>query len=281
MNGVERESLLDLLHITENYLYRLERGHIQRPSVDLMLSIRDLFNIPVDALIFTESAPDPPGEEAEPKHFWGTITAHARLKKLEKENAKLTKLLLQTKQEANHRMIVSEFQLQYEEILRSKSLPEKEKQSRIKRLAVEAVSQGVLQYWEARLITGLPNADLRKGLEAKKRFFECKTAENGGIIASNPGEAGARLYCADCDENRADNCEGHGIELYPHPRNIFVLLDRLERHGVTRFEDAAKILKEDYAIELTARELTLYASNYRKGKKIPEYILYLDPNRED
>jgi hypothetical protein len=156
----------------------------------------------------------------------------------------------------------------------NESLPEDEKNRKIKELAKEAIHENVAAFSETLAVFRITRSTLKNWLREEKLVYGYKFAEGGEIMASNPGEAGLCLRCFDCKEFESGECAGHGGE--KRPANIIVLFARLRANGVLQKEEHSRILEEYYGIPLTPHEISETIYRYKRGMSIPEGIFYLD-----
>jgi transcriptional regulator with XRE-family HTH domain len=271
-DSIRPADMAKLLEISATYLYMLEKGR-REPSLTLIRKMVGVIGVPAGKLLHEET-----GEMED--DFGGNVSASILAglnNKLEEERngrQQAEKRALALERTVEHLQGVISLHIRFAGIKDSKSLPEDEKNRRIKELAKEVIRENMATFGEALAAFKVTRSTLKGWLREEKMAYKCKFAEGGKLMASTPGEAGLCLRCFDCKELVSGECEGHGDE--KRPANIIVLFARLRANGVLQHEEHSRILDEHYGIPLTAHEISETIYRYKHGQPIPEGIFYLD-----
>ena len=163
-------------------------------------------------------------------------------------------------------------QEKYIGVLRQK-LPATEEGKKVAALARGAARAGEIRFDEIQGILRLSRGALKRLLESERAVYSCKMSSEKAVTAATPGEAGALLLCFDCEALAKGRCRGYGETSYPE--NIFTLVAMFEANGVFDREEHARVLREDFDMDMTARRLTEIISRFKHGKSVPEDIFYM------
>jgi transcriptional regulator with XRE-family HTH domain len=261
-----------LFGVSGSYLYMLEKGQ-REPSLALIRKIAAVIGVPAARLLREDM-----GEMDDELGAGGIASILADFNdKVECErNGRLQaeKRALGLERTVEHLQGLVRLHMRVADIKLCESLPEDEKNRRLKELAKEAVHGNIATFGETLAAFRVTRSTLNNWLREEKLAYRCKFAEGGEIMASTPGEAGLCLRCFECIELESGKCEGHGDEKYP--ANIIVLLARLRANGVLQHEEHSRILGKHYGISLTPHEISEMIYRYKHGLPIPEGIFYLD-----
>jgi DNA-binding XRE family transcriptional regulator len=273
---MERPELAKLLGITSTYLYMIEKGQ-RLPSLDLAQRISKITQVPLEKLLREDNAPDA-GEKAGTEDDEISLAEvideldSERQRRLQAENLNMTLQL------ENERLAaVIGLHVHFEDISCGKPLPKDEKLKKLEELSRTATMESNLSFNDIRVVLRVKRSMLKSWLDAGKRVYECRFAEDGKIMAATPGEAALRLLCFNCEVFQANDCEGYGNE--KNPENFFVLLDRLKENGVYSRHVQSRVLEESYGMALSAHEISELVYKHRHGIHVPDSVFYMETTR--
>jgi transcriptional regulator with XRE-family HTH domain len=270
-NKIDRANFAKLLGISYSHLRKIENGK-REPSLETLRKISDCTGIPAGE--FLKGTDE--GYSSESMDGREKITSFVTLGKglsqerfrrenLEDRVSELERLL-------THVLSVNEFQEKHIGILRQK-LPTTEEAKKIAALARWAARAGEVRFDEIQGMLRMNRRALRRWLESEKAVYVCKLSPERTVTATTPGEAGMRLSCFDCDARAKELCRGYGETSYPE--NVFMLVAMFEANGIFDREEQARILRESFDMDISARQLTEMISRKKRGKPVPEDFIYL------
>jgi transcriptional regulator with XRE-family HTH domain len=269
-NGINRGELAKMLGVSKNQLYRIEKG-IRQPSLTLIRRISALTGLPVDTLLDREAG------EAEPEISRDTLAFMEVKRKLERKCEELLcaqKYIFELERQLEHSRAIISLHVRFADIKCDESLTRSAMMKKLEKLAIAAARENEATFMEICAALRMKRAILRRCLSSAKQIYKCRFAEDGEIMASNPGEAALRLRCFDCESFESGECGGHGNE--KRPENIIELVESLEECGVIGREEQAGIIEESYNTPISGHELSDIIYRHNNGFPIPESIFYLD-----
>jgi transcriptional regulator with XRE-family HTH domain len=273
-NKIDRSNFAKLLGISYSHLRKIENGK-REPSLDTLRKISDYTGVPAGEFL-KDADGEADGYSSESMEGHEKITSFMALGKglskekylretLEDRVSELERLL-------THVLSVNELQEKYIGILRQK-LPATEEAKKVAALARQTARAGGVRFDEIQGILRLNRRTLRRWLESEKAVYACKMSGERTVTAATPGEAGMRLSCFDCEALAKELCRGYGETSYPE--NTFMLVAMFEANGIFDREEHARILRESFDADISARQLTEMISRKKRGKPVPEDFIYL------
>jgi transcriptional regulator with XRE-family HTH domain len=260
-----------LLGITENYLYRVEKG-ISTPSLQLSKRIAEVIGVSVESLL----------DESKSKTYEDEgITRGARvltdiMNKLSRERhgrSKAEKYSIKLEQRIEHLEALIELHMQFDDVRCDESLSKGETAKKLETLAEKTSHEGEITFNEILTVLRVKRSVLKNWLISGQRPYKCKLFEKE-VMASSPGEAALRLLCFDCEEFESHECSGYGNE--KRPENLIILLLRLEVNGIYNRAEQSQILDESYGIKLSPHSISEMIYRSKIGLPLSEDLLNLD-----
>jgi transcriptional regulator with XRE-family HTH domain len=272
-DSIRRSDLADLLGISDNYLYRIERG-MRQPGIALTQQISAVMGIPVDRLLGERSGMRKGSEPEIHEGFRAWADMKNKLDRKCDELAFTEKCNLELKRTQEHLRAVIDLHVRFANIVCNSSLSRNEKMEKLTELAKATAQENKLSFNEIRTVLRVEHRTLKDWLRSIKQAYSCRFAEGGEILAFMPGEAALRLRCFDCKDCESGECKGYGNE--KSPDNIIKLVLRLEVNGVKSRTEQAQIIGESYDTPMSQHELSEIIYRHNNGIPIPKGIFYLD-----
>jgi transcriptional regulator with XRE-family HTH domain len=265
--SIKRSSFANLLGISSDYLYRLEKGLKTDIKLSLLEKIAGYTGYSAGAFILgnddSEEKICKPGKAASIVEIAGRSDRDrlARIASDEKVQTleKLTAYLLS----------YNEFVMRTNAILH-KGLPLAEKSKKLAGLARETAAAGAIRFDEIAKVLNVTDSKLSNWLESSKKTYTCRMDGNKTVEASSPDEAAMRFVCFDCENRDKGICGGFGRTY--NPKNFDELIFLFEINGIRGRDDQAELLAESYDIEMPPHEISEMISRKKHGKHIPESI---------
>jgi transcriptional regulator with XRE-family HTH domain len=272
-DGISRSDFADLLGISEDRLYRFERGQSE-PKLGLIEKISYYSGIAADNFFTKNGAPaEKPNE---PSKIVSLLSLVDRLNKARFEKKMEEDKVLELERLTEHLLYVNELHGKLVGILRSDA-PKEETLKKIIALARTAAKEGEMRFCEIACIFRVSPTTLEHWLESEKVLYSCRLNEGKTAMASTPGEAEMYFTCFDCEAREKDVCRGYGDASYPE--DFFVLVAQLEANGVRSRLDQAKYLAEVFKIDVSPQQISEYLSRKKYNKPVPEDIVDLKPRK--
>jgi transcriptional regulator with XRE-family HTH domain len=276
-DGIRRRDLANLIGITDDYLYRIEKGEKQ-PSPDALARIANITGLPAERFLIESVKPETEDDEFVAN---GGLNALADLRgKLDRERhlrRHSEKRILALEWKAEHLIALVDLHVRYEDIICARS-GAAEKTKSLENLARSVAHSGEFTFSEIAAVFRVKRSILKCWLDVGKRAYPCRFDENRTVMADTPGEAALRLLCFDCAEFEDGECKGYGNE--KRPENLIMLLLRMEINGIYNKTEQSQLLAEGYGIELTPTEISGIVYRHKTGKSVPEDTFYLDTFRD-
>jgi transcriptional regulator with XRE-family HTH domain len=273
---IKRRDLADLLGITGDYLYMLEKG-LKEPGRELLWKIAGILGVTSDELLRERTereGDDCQGGAVVPEATMLAVQFKAKFERERERHLRTKKHLSDVKHEKNRLSRGMKFQKGFAEYLLS-NLPNSEKNAKLREYVIYAAHKGNMSFIDIAFASGANRSTILSWLGDAKLPFECEYAEDGRVLASFPGEAGLKLCCFDCKDFETGDCSGHGKE--KRPENLGILIDRLEAYGIFNKAEQALIAESGYGVQLSAQEISEYIYRYRHNYRIPHGVFYFDP----
>jgi transcriptional regulator with XRE-family HTH domain len=268
-DSIRRAELASMLGISDNHLYRIERG-IRQPSLELVHQISKVMKVSVDRLLEDQDeTADGSLEGARP-----SLKTNFELDPDLDEFTPVEKRNLELERDVRHLTAIISLHTRFENIVCDNSLSKAETRKRLEALAKDAAMENEASFKEIRDVLRVKRATVRTWVRSVKGAYRCFFAEGGEILASTPGEAALRLRCFDCKSFESGECGGHGNE--KRPNNIIELVIRLDANCVSRRGEQARIIDKSYHTPISQHELSEVIYRYNRGLPISEGIFYLD-----
>jgi transcriptional regulator with XRE-family HTH domain len=266
-----------LLGVSDNYLYRIERG-MRQPGFELIQQISAVMGVPIGKLVgeqvgMTEGSNPGMCERGCPLADIKDQFTRDRdsLISAEKDNREL-------KQTVEHLSVLIDLHVRFENIVCDNSLSQSEKMKKLGELAKTAAKEGKASFEEIRIILRIKRATLKKLLRSAKQAYPCVFVEGSEILALTPGGAALQLRCFDCKAFESGECKGYGNE--KRPENIIGLVSRLEANGILSRIEQSQIISKSYDTPISEHELSEVIYRYNHDQPIPEGIFYLDRRKK-
>lgn len=272
-DSIKRQDLARLLGVSDNYLYRIERG-LKQPSLHLVQKISEITGLPIEQLLHGHSPPEGQGI------YDGARTYVEMLNKVNRERYErlaLEKRNMELEQMVEHLIAVIHLHMRIVDILSTEALSRGAKAAALEKLARVTAAEGEVDFNEILAALKIRRSTLKNWLRTEKQAYRCLFAESGGIAASTPGEAALRLGCFDCEARELGECRGHGNE--KQPENLIVLIARLEANGVIGRAEQAQILEENYGVCISAHEISEILYRSKRGIRMPEGALNMEATK--
>ena len=275
-DSIKRADLADLLDVTDNYLYRLEKG-LKQPSLNLIRRVSEIIGVPVEDLFHEHSPPEATDGEV---IYEGARTFVEIVNKLNRERQnrfQIEKRNLELERMVEHLLVVIHLYMRFGDILSEESLSRSEKMKKMEKLAITTASEGEINFNEILAVLKIKRSTLRNWLRSEKIAYPCLFAEGGEIMASTPGEAALKLGCFDCEGRESGECKGHGNE--KGPENLIVLITRLEANGVINRTEQSRVLEESYGVSISAHEISEIVYRDKHDIRMPEGVFNMEANK--
>jgi transcriptional regulator with XRE-family HTH domain len=272
-SSLKRSDIANLLGISDNYLYRIERG-LKQPSLELIQQISAVMGVPVTKLLDEQSDMTKHGKPEISEAVRVLAEMESQLEETCKDLLSAEKHNLELGRTVEHLKSLIDLHVRFEDIVYDESLPKSQKMKKLEELAKTAAKEGKAGFEEIRTVLRVKRAILRKWLRSIKQAYPCKFAENGELVAFTPGGAALQLRCFDCKAFESGECEGYGNE--KRPENIIELVTRLEINGMLSRAEQAQIIGEAYNTPISKHELSEVIYRYNHGQPIAEGIFYMD-----
>ena len=276
-DSIRRAELAKLLGVTDNYLYRLEKG-LKQPSLTLIQRISDIIGVPIEYL-FQEHAPPEASDGA--VIYEGARTFVDIMNKVNRERQnrlQVEKRNLELEQTVEHLLSVIHLYMRIADILSQEDLSKSDKMANLEKLARATAIEGEINFNEILSALNIKRSTLRNWLRSQKRPYPCLFVEGGEIMASTPGEAALKLGCFDCEAYESGECRGHGNE--KRPENLIVLIARLEANGIINRAEQSRILEENYSVSISAHEISEIVYRNKHDIRMPEGAFNLEANKK-
>lgn len=123
-DSIKRADLADLLDVTDNYLYRLEKG-LKQPSLNLIRRVSEIIGVPVEDLFHEHSPPEATDEVI----YEGARTFVEIVNKLNRERQnrfQVEKRNLELERMVEHLLVVIHLYMRFGDIMSEESLSRSE-----------------------------------------------------------------------------------------------------------------------------------------------------------
>ncbi|GHV44859.1 hypothetical protein FACS1894204_02710 [Synergistales bacterium] len=259
-----------LLGISVDYLYRFESGR-RKPNIKIVGKMAHLFGVSIEAFyiggVESKRVIIAPDTTMNLLAVTNSLNRERYMRKMADER------IFELEKLTEHLLCVNALYVQFSDILRL-GLPKPVMAKKIAALARTTARAGDICFNEIQVILCLTQATLTHYLETEVVSYSCRMSKEKTVMTSNPGEAGMRLLCFDCEARAKEICGGYGEN--NQPESIFTLIAMLEANGICNREDQSKELSKSCNTEMSAHQISDLLSRKKHGKPIPEYTENMD-----